>query len=88
MDFGDRLVHTEALGSWSLQFHEVTAPDGAYLCSYVEVRLEDARKCRLSLVKIEWTLEQKAAALRRRAHEWISDWQRRDHTGNTGFADL
>ncbi len=88
MDFGDRLVHTEALGPWSLQFHEVAAPDGVYLCSYVEVRLEKIRKCRLSLVKFEWTQEEKTAALRRRAHEWISDWQRREHTGNTDFADL
>lgn len=88
MEFGDRLVHTEALGPWTLEFHEVAAPDGAYLCSYVEVQRESERKCRLSLVKNEWQLEQKVQTLRRRAHEWIGDWERRDHTGNTGFADL
>ena len=88
MDFGDRLVHVEALGLWTLQFHEVAAPDGAYLCSYVEVQREEVRKCRLSLVKGEWTQDEKIAALRRRAHEWVADWQRRDHTGHTGFADL
>ncbi len=88
MDFGDKLMQTEDYGLWAMRFHEVTAPDGSYLCAYVELQLESARKCRLSIVRPD--LQKKVAidTLRARAVDWIDAWHRREHTGDTGFADL
>lgn len=88
MDFGDKALHTETYGLWEMHFHEVTAPDGSYLCSYVELQLESARKCRLSVVRPELERQAAISLLRARAIDWIDAWHRRDHTGNTGFADL
>lgn len=88
MDFGDKLIHREAYGLWSMAFHEVTAPDRSYLCSYVELQLENSRKCRLSIVRPDLGTALAIDTLRARAVDWIDAWHRRDHTGDTGFADL
>jgi hypothetical protein len=88
MDFGDRLVRIETFGAWAMHFHEVAAPDGAYLCTYVELQLENVRKCRLSVVRPDSEVESVVTSLKARALDWISAWERRDHSGNTDFADL
>jgi hypothetical protein len=88
MDFGDRLVRIETVGAWTLHFHEVAAPDGAYLCTYVELQLDNVRKCRLSVVRPEIDIDLVVSALRARAIDWLTAWERRDHSGTTDFADL
>ena len=88
MEFGDKPLRNEAYGLWEMRFHEVTAPDSSYLCAYVELQLESARKCRLSIVRPDLDTRASIDLLRARAIDWIDAWHRREHTGNTGFADL
>lgn len=88
MEAGEKLLHTESLGPWSMYFCRVVSPEGNPLGAFVELQLEGERKCRLSLLHAHADQQVVIEELRRRAHTWIDAWQRREHSGNTGFADL
>jgi hypothetical protein len=44
--------------------------------------------CRMVVGKSFRDRAELLAAMERRAHAWIDDWEQRDHTGNTGFVQL
>ena len=88
MSDSEKLLQTEDFGAWSMRFHTVESPNGGPLGAYVELLREGERKCRLSLLHAHADQTVMVDELRRRAVNWIEAWQRREHSGNTGFADL
>ena len=88
MSDSEQLLQTENHGPWLMRFHSVASPDGSALGAYVELLRDGERKCRLSLLHSHADQAVVIEELRRRAMNWIEAWQRREHSGNTGFADL
>jgi hypothetical protein len=73
---------------WSVRIHLTgTGPDG-FLAGHADVLQGDLRRCRLMLVGQRHDPASATAHLETRARDFIADWGRRDHSGQTGFAEL
>jgi hypothetical protein len=49
---------------------------------------DEVHKCRVALSGRFADEAETCDALERKARDWVDDWHSRDHTGQTGFADL
>jgi hypothetical protein len=87
MHYNDTRTGTATLGSWTLEFFETTGVAG-YLCSSVEISLNDERKARLSLTRPNLPVEDVNRQLTTRAEQWITEYQERKGEASTGFGLL
>jgi len=75
-------------GPWTVRVHVVpTRRDGPVEC-HADVYREGRHKCRLTLVGHRHEPASAVAALEQRARVFIEEWSTRDHTGDTGLAEL
>lgn len=81
------ILHRETRGPWALIFFaQMTAGES---CIYgVQISLGSEPKARSTVSRSTLTDEQALSLLRSRAMGWIADYEARDHTGTTDFADL
>jgi hypothetical protein len=75
-------------GAWSVRVHVVQARLDSPAAGHADVYRDGVRKCRLTLVGHRHDPAAAAAALEVRARDFIREWSTRDHTGDTGLAEL
>lgn len=75
-------------GPWNVRIHVVPARLDRPAASHADVYRDGVAKCRLTLVGHRHDPAAAAAALEARARAFIAEWSTRDHTGDTGLAEL
>ena len=75
-------------GPWRVRIHVVPARLDGPAASHADVYREGRHKCRLTLVGHRHEPASAVAALDQRARVFIEEWSTRDHTGDTGLAEL
>ncbi|MBN9409168.1 MAG: hypothetical protein J0H69_08470 [Burkholderiales bacterium] len=84
----EKLIHTEPFREWELNYHSATNSQGVYLMHSVEMALGGAVRARMTTVRPSLEDAAVVALLREKAHTWIEEYERRDHTGATDFGPL
>lgn len=78
----------EHLGSWQGLIYITARGERGFVAGHADLYRADSYMCRIVLARQfeeEWLA---ANALQAKAIEWIDDWNRRDHAGDTGFSCL
>jgi hypothetical protein len=75
-------------GAWKILLFDTSTESKEALAGHADVHRDGKFICRMVVAKSCRDLEELLASLEGRAHAWIDDWERRDHTGNTGFVQL
>ena len=79
-----RLQHDDG---WEVRVYLMTHEVGS-VTGHAEISLHGDYKCRIVLAGAADDEESAIDALALKAINWIDDWQRRAHSGSTGFADI
>ena len=82
----ETLVHQFSEGRFDVRIYLTRATEELF-GGHVDILDRSSHKCRIALAE---PLDQSGAirALEVRSRDWISGWINRDHSGNTGLAEL
>lgn len=87
-DHSDTEVLRFDTDGWSVRIHLTgTGPDG-FLSGHADVSQAGLPRCRLLLAGQRQDPTSAVGILEHKARDFIADWSRRDHSGQTGFAEL
>ncbi len=81
------VLQVEHHGGWTLRFSSIEE-SGSRSAFAVDIILGGAVKGRRSAARSGLDEKRAVEALRVKALEWIADYEARDHSGSTGFADF
>lgn len=85
---GNEARRFEHEGGWQGRIFITTQGGGGFVAGHADLYRADAYICRIVLARQfndEWLATN---ALRAKAIDWIDDWNRREHSGDTGFSSL
>ena len=74
--------------TWKVRLYDTSSPSAEMHTCHADLRRDDKFICRMVVGRSFRDRDELLAAMESRAHAWIDDWERRDHTGNTGFVEL
>jgi hypothetical protein len=73
---------------WSVRIFLTGAGLNGFVAGHADLYQDEAHKCRIALASQQYDQAGAIVVLEERATTFIADWDGRDHTGDTGTAEL